>query len=185
MNILHTSIGKGLTINRGTLKDRPLQVGQASAAPAQAQDFPVFWSWEASVCSAQAGFPGIPSEMSFETAAKPDSRVSGLGYRPKTDQGLVPESDLQNTGTAIALGRVWKADRSEKRANILTDLSHSYALYSPGSWIGVPAFCRIPNCSRAADVSQDQFPGIPVLAGLCRPYPALIPGILVLAGLRG
>ena len=42
MNILHTSIGKGLTINRGTLKDRPLQVGQASAAPAQ------------------AGFPSIP-----------------------------------------------------------------------------------------------------------------------------
>jgi|GEM_PF-6196267 len=41
MNILHTSLGKGLTINRGSPKDRPSQVGQASAAPAQ------------------AGFPGI------------------------------------------------------------------------------------------------------------------------------
>jgi len=143
-----------------------------------------------------------------------------LDIDPKPIRVLFLESDLQNTGTAIALGRVWKADRSEKRANILTDLSHSYALYSPGSWIGVPAFCKSQIVPGAADVSQDQFPGIPVLAGLCRPYPSLdsrhfgpgrspwvaprpgfpafwswevsvgsaqarIPGILVLAGLRG
>jgi hypothetical protein len=50
--------------------------------------------------------------------------------------------DLQNLGTAIVLGEAWEADRCEKRANILTDLSRSYALYSPGSWISVPALCK-------------------------------------------
>ena len=56
VNILHTFFGKALTINRSPLKDRPSQVGQASAAPAQAR------------ISRHSR-----SEMLFGTAAKPDS----------------------------------------------------------------------------------------------------------------
>jgi len=37
MNSLHTSLGKGLIINRRPRKDRPSQVGQVFAALAQAR----------------------------------------------------------------------------------------------------------------------------------------------------
>jgi len=50
--------------------------------------------------------------------------------------------NLQNPGTAFRCRGAWEVDRCEKRANILADFSRSYALYSPGSWISVPALCK-------------------------------------------
>jgi hypothetical protein len=62
--------------------------------------------------------------------------------------------NLQNPGTAFRCRGAWDADRCEKRANILTDLSRSYALCGPGSWISVPALCK-----------SELFRSQPVLAG--------------------
>ena len=111
-----------------------------------------FPSWDALPGGSQDRFPAIPVLAE---------------YSPTEFARIL--RDLQNPGTAFRCRGAWDADRCEKRANILTDLSRSYALYSPGTWISMPALCKSRIVPRAAGVSQDQFPAIPVLARLFGP----------------
>ncbi len=87
--------------------------------------FPRFRSWHASPAPCQARIPAFPVLAEYSPAEF--ARIL---------------RNLQNPDTAIGLGGAWEADRCERRANILTDLSRSYALYSPGSRISVPALCK-------------------------------------------